>query len=452
MSDPTQPDQTLVETADGPLLVLVQEGLVRARGIGYANATRFAAPTAIQPTTEVRDATHSGAACPQLPSRLDHVMGSVLTGLATSETQCLVLSVTAPATAAATATGVPVMVWFHGGAYMSGSGEAEKYDPAALVSEGNVVVVNVSYRLGIFGYAPPQVSGGTDDETTHNLGLRDQLLALRWVSRNIRAFGGDPHNVTLFGQSAGGDSVLSLMLCEDAQGRFRRAIVQSAPIGLRTHRGVMHRAIVAAVSEKVGDVALTGTAEEILQAQTAALSAAEPFGALGSFPFGPVYGAGPLPDEDDEANRRAKVARHVDLIVTHTTDDALPFALLAPHGAALSRHRLGRALLRVAARKVTQRLFARPATELVTQWTQVGGRGRHYVFTWRPTGTHLGACHCIELPLLFGSPKCWTDANMIDCNSSNIDQEVARRIRGAWAAFAYDGTFPASTRHLRRLA
>ena len=95
------------------------------------------------------------------------------------------------------ADGLPVMVWFHGGAYVSGSGESPNYDPDDLVGEGRVVVVTVSDRLGIFGYCTPR---GVDED---NLGLRDQLLALRWVHDNIAAFGGDPARVTLFGQSAG---------------------------------------------------------------------------------------------------------------------------------------------------------------------------------------------------------------------------------------------------------
>ncbi|MGV0737568.1 carboxylesterase family protein [Mycobacterium syngnathidarum] len=132
---------------------------------------------------------------------------------------CLVLSVTAPSDAA----GLPVMVWLHGGAYVSGSGEAAKYDADDLARLGRVVVVRVSSRLGILGYLSPS---GTD-----NLGLRDQLLALQWVRDNIAAFGGDPRRVTVFGQSAGADSILSPMLCEQNIGLFQRAILQSAAPG-----------------------------------------------------------------------------------------------------------------------------------------------------------------------------------------------------------------------------
>jgi para-nitrobenzyl esterase len=425
------------------------DGALRARGLSYASAIRFEVPRPVERTSEVRDATTAGAACPQTPSRLDRVMGSTLVGLSQSE-DCLVLSVTAPVGAPLGLSRLPVMVWFHGGAYMSGSGEADKYDPTALVVEGNVVVVNVSYRLGIFGYAPPRPAGGGGPQ---NLGLRDQVLAVRWVSRNISAFGGDPDTVTLFGQSAGGDSVLSLILSEETDGLFRRAIVQSAPVGLRSQRSAMHDAIVAAVTRVLGPTAATGVPGDVLAAQPAALEAAESFRAMRSLPFGPVYGADPLPAEDDEDRRIAEVAPRVDLLVTHAANDAMPFVLLDPRGAALAgRGRFGAALLQFFARRATRLVFGRPARDLTASWVAAGGQAAHYVFNWAVPGNVLGACHCIELPLLFGSGESWSDAKMLEHDPGNIDETVARRIRAAWAAFAREGTFPATTRDLHRVS
>lgn len=173
--------------------------MLHARGIRYARAARFAAPQPIAPWSDILEATGRGPVCPQLPSRLEWVTGPVVDGLAMSE-DCQVISVTAPSDA----HGLPVMVWFHGGAYLSGGGEAPKYDADELARRGRVVVVRVSYRLGVLGYLSPS---GVD-----NLGLRDQICALQWVHDNIGTFGGDPDRVTIFGQSAGADSVFSLML------------------------------------------------------------------------------------------------------------------------------------------------------------------------------------------------------------------------------------------------
>lgn len=157
-----------IDSRCGPLLAHEDNGLIHARGIVYATADRFAAPTLLAEHADVVDATARGPACPQLPSRLEFVTGTVIDGLAVSE-HCQVLSVTAPADA----DRLQVMVWFHGGAYITGSGEAVKYDADALAAEGNVVVVNVSYRLGVFGYL------NLHDRDTENLGLRDQICALR---------------------------------------------------------------------------------------------------------------------------------------------------------------------------------------------------------------------------------------------------------------------------------
>jgi para-nitrobenzyl esterase len=153
---------------------------------------------------------------------LDEVTGPLVASLQQGE-QCLVLSITAPVGARS----LPVMVWFHGGAYVSGGGESAKYDADDLAGRG-IVVVSVTYRLGVLGYLPP-TSTGAD-----NLGLLDQLEALRWVQRNIATFGGDPGQVTIFGQSAGGDSVLSLVALPSAVDLYQRAIVQSAPVASST--------------------------------------------------------------------------------------------------------------------------------------------------------------------------------------------------------------------------
>ena len=260
-------------------------------GFATARAARFAAPQPIAPWSDVLDTTTRGPACPQLPSRLEWVTGPVVDGLAMSE-DCQVLSVTAPSDA----NGLPVMVWLHGGAYVSGGGEAPKYDADELARRGRVVVVRVTYRLGVLGYLSPS---GVD-----NLGLRDQILALQWVHDNIGAFGGDPERVTVFGQSAGADSVLSLMLCEQTTGLFQRAIMQSAPLGVRDGRDAM-----TAAMRSAANAVTTG---QLLDAQTAAVAAAAPFGLIGSLPFGPIMGSDPLPaasHADDRLGRRGAAHR-----------------------------------------------------------------------------------------------------------------------------------------------
>lgn len=131
-----------------------------------------------------------------------------------------------------------VMVWIHGDSYETGAGEGDDpmYNPAALVREQHIIVVTVTYRLGLFGYL------GSEKSTSANLGLLDQIEALRWIKQNISSFGGNPENVTVFGQSAGGDAVAHLMISNGAERLFNRVIIQSVPFGILRDRNKMKHA------------------------------------------------------------------------------------------------------------------------------------------------------------------------------------------------------------------
>jgi para-nitrobenzyl esterase len=419
-----------IDHGGAALLVTEGDGVTVARGIRYATAERFAAPQPVPADAQVIDATERGPACPQLPSRLEFATGPVIAGLQMNE-QCQVLSVTAPAGA----DRLPVLVWFHGGAYVSGGGESAKYDPHALATEGRVVVVTVTYRLGVFGYL------NLHDPQTQNLGLRDQLCALRWVRDNITAFGGDPARVTIFGQSAGGDSVLSLMLCAEASGLFTRAILHSAPLGLRADRSELMAAMHDAATTSLGGVpARDAGVAQLLDAQVAAAKAAQRFGRLGLMPFAPVAGMAPLPSAGEIPSRIADAASRIEILAGYTRDDGRPFVAMDPRGHRLQRLGPPGALLAAAVgRNLTKSLFGTPAIEFAATWTRAGGRAATFRVDWAPPQAPLGACHCIDLPLLLGSPQSWSDAPMLGPAPDPIDDRVGRGMRALWSGFARDG-------------
>jgi para-nitrobenzyl esterase len=328
---------------------------------------------------------------------------------------CQVLSVTAPSDA----SGLPVMVWLHGGAYVSGGGEAPKYDADELARQGRVVVVRVSYRLGVLGYLSPS---GTD-----NLGLRDQILAVQWVHDNIEALGGDPERVTVFGQSAGADSVFSLMLCEETTGLFQRAIMQSAPLGIRDDRDAMTAAMRSAASAY--------SPEELMDAQTAAAVAAGRFGLIGGLPFGPITGLDPLLPASETEKRLADAARRIELLIGYTRNDGGPFVAMDPRFARAKRiGPVGKVVERAAAASMTRRVFSAPARRLAKAWRAYGGRCGTYRVDWSPGP--MGACHCIELPLLFDRPA-WVDAPLL--GGRPVDDRLAETMRRNWSGFAHDG-------------
>jgi para-nitrobenzyl esterase len=434
---------------DGPIDAEVRDGVICAQGLPYGRAARFDAAVAPEPWTARRDAKRPGPACPQRPGRLDFVTGPVVGGLTVAE-DCCVLSVYAPAGA----VGLPVMVWLHGGAYVSGGGESSKYDPSLLAAEGNVVVVTVTYRLGIFGYLAPPGSDADD-----NLGLRDQILALQWVQRSIGAFGGDRANVTVFGQSAGADSVLALMVSDGTTGLFHRAVVQSAPIGIGTgtvavaeKRSAMASAMQAAMADSLnGEDPRHATVARLLQAEAIAVGAAQAFKPFGGMAFAPRIGRTPLPPASELNARLAEAAQRVELFIGHTEDDAAPFVLMDPRVAALDRVKvLQRLLIRTMTRPMTRRIFGPAVTRFAADWAANGGEVATYRFDWAPPDAPLGSCHCMELPFLFSAADVWSGAPMLG-TSGVIDQALARGVRSVWAGFAWAGvrSLPSRQMHFK---
>lgn len=197
------------------------------RGLPYAappvGELRFRAPGPVVPWAGVRDAREFGAVAPQ--DRNGQFLGP-RANVPMSE-DCLSLNVIAPAETANTP--YPVMVFIHGGAYSVGSSREVPQLGEALVREGNVVFVNLNYRLGALGFLDFSSLSSGERQFDSNLGLRDQVAALEWIRDNIALVGGDPANVTLFGESAGGNSVTTLLTVPTAAGLFARAIAQSSP-------------------------------------------------------------------------------------------------------------------------------------------------------------------------------------------------------------------------------
>lgn len=215
-------DHPVVRTSNGPVSGIAQSGLQMFLGIPYAQPPvgelRWRPPHPAKPWRGVRRADNYGAICEQKYNAGDNGVGA----LPKSE-DCLTLNVFAPAQA----KGAPVMFWIHGGGFVNGSGTAALYDGSALARQG-VVVVTINYRLGRFGFlAHPALTAEAIGTPVGNYGLMDMIAALKWVQTNIARFGGDPKQVTIFGESAGGVAVNDLMVSPAARGLFIRAIVQS---------------------------------------------------------------------------------------------------------------------------------------------------------------------------------------------------------------------------------
>jgi para-nitrobenzyl esterase len=211
-----------VQTKTGLLRGMTDGTVSSFKGIPYAAALRWRAPQPFPSWTGERDATKYGAECPQ------RSFGGGNGGNAPNLSEdCLFLNVWKPATAAKSSR-LPVMVWIHGGGFVFGSGNQGAEFSGATFTDKNVILVTINYRLGRFGFfAFPALTNEHPEEAKGNYAYMDQVAALQWVKENIGAFGGNPNNVTIFGESAGGVSVQSLLTIPAASGLFQKAIVES---------------------------------------------------------------------------------------------------------------------------------------------------------------------------------------------------------------------------------
>jgi para-nitrobenzyl esterase len=236
--------EPIAQTTAGPVRGRVEDGVNVFKGVPYGASTtganRFKPARDPDPWRETRDALDYGPAAPQPPSAL-------LNDSSTSE-DCLVLNLWTPGLDDDARR--PVMVWLHGGGFSTLSGSSPAYDGGALCRRGDVVVVTLNHRLNVFGFLHLADLAGDEFASAGNEGMLDIVHALKWVRRNIRGFGGDPGNVTIFGESGGGRKTSTLMAMPAARGLFHRAIIQSGP-GLHLQPRDKATAVAAALLDEL---------------------------------------------------------------------------------------------------------------------------------------------------------------------------------------------------------
>jgi para-nitrobenzyl esterase len=453
-----------VRTAQGEVGGSVVEGVHVFLGVPYAappfGANRFLPPRPVRPWEGVREATRFSASPPQAapPESAGTDWDTALTG-----EDCLTLNVWTPDPATA---GLPVMVWIQGGAFEISSTAA--YDGRTFARDG-VVCVTINWRVGADGFLYL-------DDGVANCGLLDQVAALEWVQENIAAFGGDPGNVTVFGESAGAMSIGTLLAVPAAQGLFRRAVLQSgashhvsaAETALRVGRRLTEIVGVTATREAVAGVPV----ERLLEAQatlTAELAApgSEPWreGLTLTMPWQPVVDGDVLPGIPVERVAEGSAVA-VDLLVGTNTDDWRLFlaitgeigqvteeALSGPveaHGrravaayglpaealAAYRDHYPGASPGDLLGAVQTDWWVRVPALRLADAHTQAGGQTHMYEFDWSAPG--LGAVHALEVPFVFDNLD--TSSRLFGPLLGDAPpQQLADTMHATWVAFSTRG-------------
>jgi para-nitrobenzyl esterase len=313
---------TVVHTSHGRLRGTTEGGVNVWRGVAYAEQPvgdrRFLAPVPPQPWQGIRDAVEHGPLPPQGRS----FVGGGRDDPKIRDEACLTVTVWSPEPTGS----LPVMVWIPGGAFVYGAGQLQLYNGSRLARNGNVVVVNVTYRLGVFGgFELSDLGDGFDD----NLCLRDQLAALAWVRDNISAFGGDPDRVTVFGESAGATSVLALLASPASDGLFTGAIAQSPALPLIADRETRARRARRFVQRLgVGIDEIKALPQRPLR-RAAGLVQSESASESPMLAYGLTYGVDLLPRHPIEAARAGAVSK-VPLIIGTNTDEASMFAWVKP--------------------------------------------------------------------------------------------------------------------------
>ncbi|MFZ9246684.1 MAG: carboxylesterase/lipase family protein [Ilumatobacteraceae bacterium] len=374
-------------------------------GIRFAHAERFQAPIDIEKYSEVVKAKSFGPQSPQVPGFMEEILNTKQ--LPTSE-DCLYLNIWKPSVVKAP---LPVLFWIHGGAYTNGTAATSWYHGANLVQLGEVIVVSVNYRLGPFGFIGE-----------NNLGLLDQISALRWVKRNIESFGGDPDNVTIFGESAGGSSVVALTASPLTKGLITKAWAMSPSLLQLRSRAEADEAM-SAFFEVARVDSLNGlktlTTQQIVDATAQMFLNVENYIST----FSPTRGGSGLPEDVYDASAKSDLP----LIVGTNRDENRLWAVLNPQpldeadatkyfekafadSATSAWTTYGQfaqnpSPAQMVAAMQTDQHFRVPAWQLCDTRSKIGAETWMYWFTW-PTPIFdgvLGCCHALDLPFMFSN-------------------------------------------------
>ncbi len=440
---------TVVETQYGKVQGIQKDTVSVWKGIPFAQPPlgqlRFRAPQAHEGWMGVREATQFGAISPQASN------GSFGTLPGPMSEDCLTLNIWSPGADDARR---PVMVWIHGGSFVTGSGSTPWYNGTSFAQLGDIVVVTINYRLGALGFLYLAEYAGEEYATSGNNGLLDQIAALRWVQENIASFGGDPENVTVFGESAGAMSIGALLTMPAAKGLFKRAILQSgaahrvnsSQTAASGTQSLLHTLEIGPADMKR---LLTTPVDDLVKAQ-AMLPSSVQWRA-----FSPVVDGVTLPKRSIDAIADGS-ATGIDVLVGTTLDEMKLFTVFDPNQqdvdmkllTTLFSDRASEILSTYEAQRheaplstaweafLTDRTFRIPAIRVAEQQAKHGASAWMYRFDW-PTpvyGSVLGACHALEIPFVFNTIRHRTTSVL---TGEEPPQSIADAMHAAWIAFAH---------------
>ncbi len=458
--------EAIVETRAGSIEGVFKEGLYVFKGIPYAapplGELRWLPPRPVQPWEGVRQAREFGAVAPQNPLLESGIEALSIEG--PQDEDCLYLNIWTPGLDSGRR---PVMVWIHGGAFIIGAGSQSVYNGHSLARRGSTVIVTMNYRLGALGFMNLKEVTGGKIPATGNEGLLDQVAALQWVQDNITSFGGNPDNITVFGESAGGMSIGCLLAMPAARGKFQKAVLESGAantVGALEEAADITRQYLEILGTNPDDIdsLRSLSVKQLLSAQQE----------LGDkireathriTPFQPLVDGDVIPELPIDAIKKGS-ARDIKVLAGTNLEEMRLFGVMDPGLINLdeagmvkrleelipAKHVAGLIKTYQEARKnrgdatgpsellmaiQTDMMFRMPAVRLVEGQCDNGQRAYNYLFTWKSPvmGGILGACHALEMGFVFG------EYDDTFCGSGPEADALSRCIQEAWLSFARTG-------------
>lgn len=456
--------EALVNTKSGKLEGVYEDGLYVFKGVPYAappvGDLRWLPPQPVNPWDGVRPAQEFGPIAPQNP-----LIGAIIEQVPQPQDEdCLFLNVWTQGLDDARR---PVMVWIHGGAFIIGSGSEPMCTGGRLASYGDIVLVTLNYRLGACGFMNLDVVTGGKIPASGNEGLLDQVAAIDWVRENIAAFGGDPDNITVFGESAGGMSIGTLMGMPAAKGRFPKAILESGAANTVSQIGDG----VAMTLAYLNVLGLSGDDVDALRALTTKqlMDAQQKLGIIMNerahmvTPFQPLVDGRVIPEWPLTAVRKGS-AKGVAVLAGTNLEEWKLFAMMEPNFKDMDEAAMMARLSKVLPADVvtglvedyrnarasrgdstappdiltaiqTDVMFRMAVVNLVEAQRDNGRVAYNYLFTWKSPafGGVMGACHALEIGFVFGQQD-----PMLGGSGPDVDR-LTQCIQDAWLAFARTG-------------
>ena len=397
------------------------------KGIRYADSKRFDVPHPYNYKDSIVDLKDDSPICYQGHSKIESfITGNSYASFMQVENPQF-LSITIPKDTNKNSL-LPVMVFIHGGTFRHGGCDSPSYNRTYLVKENNIIVIGINYRLGAFGFSRDL------NKNYANLGLLDIIEGLKWIKNNIKFFNGDPNNITIFGQSSGGEAVKAIVLSNDTLDLYKRVIIQSAPSGTMHHRENVDKYIL----DGINSLNENASAIDILEKQEELNSSYKSNDNDKFLIYGPHYGIYPLVDKKEINSKIIEVSKNHELLIGYNSREVSVYLRNSKTIRNLSKRAITKKIIEKGIEIKDDQLFTKDAIDFYKKYKKNQPNTYLYKLYWQEGESFLGGCHGIEFLLLFGASDGTANELMKDYTIEDII-EIGKPLRKLWADFAKTG-------------